>query len=479
MRRADARIGRILGGKYRMERLLAAGGMGFVYAARHEVTGRAVAIKLLRPELVTRPDLVERVSREARLAVHAAHPNVVEVLDAGADAAGMPYLVLERLYGHALEAVLDRPLSLRCTLEALVPVGNALAALHQAGIVHRDLKPSNIFLSCEEGGRVTPKLLDFGIAKVLETSGSTLTGVTLGTPAYMAPEQLLCSVASPASDVWSLAVVYVRCLTGRLPFVDLAQRGLLAFGSGIRATELDGVPEPIARVLALALRFEAAERPGSADLFRTQLLAALREVGPGQSWPDASSIGFAQHESELGSALKGAATAAGGEGTSRAALGRPRDVLTRTLSHAWQSVWLRRPRWQRAFALLLSVGVLMLARGGPAARLHTPGTAPEPHQAGSLEVDAPGPAVSTALPPAETATSTATAVAPAAALTSPLPATPVRAERERAGHRPTREPSAPAAAGPASRLGTAAPKLAEQHPAPTPPLGANRSPIIE
>ncbi|HKO92463.1 MAG TPA: serine/threonine-protein kinase, partial [Polyangiaceae bacterium] len=444
MRAAEDRIGQILGGKYRTERLLAAGGMGFVYAARHAVTGRAVAIKLLRPELVSRPDLVERVSREARLAVDATHPNVVEVLDAGADEAGMPYLVLERLYGHALEALLDRPLSLRCTLEALVPVGNALAALHQAGIVHRDLKPSNIFLS-EEGGRVTPKLLDFGIAKVLATTGSTSTGVTLGTPAYMAPEQLLCSVASPASDVWSLAVVYVRCLTGRLPFVDLAQRGLLAFGSGVRPTELDGVPEPIARVLAAALRFEAAERPGNAGLFRTQLLAALRELEPGQSWPDASSIGFAEHESELGSALKGAAAATGTERSSRAAPGRPRDVLTRTLSHAWQSLWLRRPRRQRAFALLLAVGVLALAQWGPAARVYAPVSTPESPRATSLALRAAGPAVSTTLLPVETATSAATAAAPASALTNPLPATPARTERERAGPSPTRSLSSASA----------------------------------
>jgi serine/threonine-protein kinase len=453
--------------------------MGFVYAARHEMTGRSVAVKLLRPELVTRPDLVERVAREARLAVDASHPNVVEVLDAGADEAGLPYLVLERLYGHSLEAVLDRPLSLRATLEALVPVGNALAALHQAGIVHRDLKPSNIFLSCDEGGHVTPKLLDFGIAKVLESNGSTLTGVTLGTPAYMAPEQLLCSVASPSSDVWSLAVVYVRCLTGRLPFVDLAQRGLLAFGSALRPSELDGVPEPLARVLAAALRFEAGERPASAGEFRAQLLAALRELAPEQSWPDASSIGFAEHESELAGVLKGAGPTAHAGSASQAAIGRPQDVLTRTLSLAWRSVWLRRTRGQRALVLVALLGALVLAEWSWVARVHVRAAAPEPLGALPPEAASPEP-VPTQRVPLQTTTSTTSVFAVEAPAAGPLPLTPARGERDRAARSPRRDLPASTSAGPVSRLATPAPRPEGQQPAPTPPImGANRSPIIE
>jgi serine/threonine-protein kinase len=456
--------------------------MGFVYAARHEVTGRSVAVKLLRPELVTRPDLVQRVSREARLAVDASHPNVVEVLDAGTDEAGMPYLVLERLYGQTLEALLDRPLSLQCTMEALVPVCNALAALHQAGIVHRDLKPSNIFLSRAEDGRVTPKLLDFGIAKALEGSGSTLTGVTLGTPAYMAPEQLLCCVASPASDVWSLAVVYVRCLAGRLPFVDLAQRGLLALGSAVRPSELDGVPEPIARVLAMALRFEAGERPASAGMFRTQLLSALRALDPKQLWPDASSVGFAEDESELGRALKGAALPTeGAASASRAALGRPRGVLTRTLSQGLQSVWIRRPRRRRALALLVAVvGALALAEWNRVAQTQALATAPEPQRKAPRDTPFWGPLVPSGVMHAETATLTKSAFADSLPVPSPPPAAPAREERDRAARSLRRVPSGPASAAPLSGLGTAVPKLEGPRPAPTPPMmGANRSPIIE
>src|SRR5262245_24488698 len=105
------RIGQLLGGKYRVQQQLALGGMGVIYSACHELTGRAVAIKLLRPELATRPELIRRVSAEARLAVEASHPNVVEVLDAGADELGIPYVVLERLYGQPLEAVIGERLT--------------------------------------------------------------------------------------------------------------------------------------------------------------------------------------------------------------------------------------------------------------------------------------------------------------------------------------------------------------------------------
>jgi serine/threonine-protein kinase len=368
-------------------------------------------------------------------------------------------------------------------MEALVPVCNALAALHQAGIVHRDLKPSNIFLSREEDGRVTPKLLDFGIAKALEGSGSTLTGVTLGTPAYMAPEQLLCSVASPASDVWSLAVVYVRCLAGRFPFVDLAQRGLLALGSTVRPSELDGVPEPIARVLATALRFEAGERPASAGMFRTQLLSALRQLDPGQLWPDASSVGFAEDESELGLALKGAAPPSeAATSASRAALGRPQDILTRTLSQALQSVWIRRPRRQRALALLVAVlGALALAEWSRVAQTQALATAPEPLRTAPRDTPFWAPLVPTGVTHAATVTSTKSAFVDAPPLTSPPSAAPARAERDRAARSLRREPSGPASAAPLSRPGgTAVPKLEGSRAAPTPPImGANRSPIIE
>jgi serine/threonine protein kinase len=300
----EQRIGQLLGGKYRLQELLALGGMGLVYGARHEATGRSLAIKLLRPELAGRPDWVRRVAAEARLAVEASHPNVVEVLDVGTDALDLPYLVLERLYGQPLEALLDEPLPVLTAAQALVPMLNALAVLHRLGIVHRDLKPSNIFLSDDGSGRITPKLLDFGIAKALESAGATLPGAAFGTPAYMAPEQALgCNALGPAMDIWSMGVVFVRCLTGHLPFEGVVTHGFGRLRSGLRSSDLQGVPEPLARVLVQALQLEPRERPASMLAFRNALLGALREVDPKQPWPDEMSVSYAPHESALGAAL--------------------------------------------------------------------------------------------------------------------------------------------------------------------------------
>jgi eukaryotic-like serine/threonine-protein kinase len=359
MKEAGQLVGQLLDGKYRVQQLLALGGMGFVYAGRHEVTGRAVALKLLRPELAARPDLVERVSLEARLAVEASHPNVVQVLDVGADDRGVPYLVLERLYGLPLEAVLDPPLSLRSTLEAVVPVINALATLHGAGIVHRDIKPSNIFLSRDERGQVTPKLLDFGIAKALQSSGSTLTGVALGTPAYMAPEQLLsCNAASPASDVWSMAVVCVRCLTGRWPFAEMATRGLASLRAGLHPSELEGVPQPIAEVLSAALQPDPAERPANALELRARLFAALSELTEEKAWPGETSVSFAEPDSQLARALSASLARANGHGLAASRTSaRPGHLVTRTLSRVWSSVPMRRASSVASLAVLVAVGL--------------------------------------------------------------------------------------------------------------------------
>lgn len=357
------RIGQLLGGKYRVQQLLAVGGMGVVYGAHHELTGRAVAIKVLRPELALRPDLTRRVAMEARLAVEASHPNVVEVLDAGADEAGVPYLVLERLYGRPLEALITERLSLLATAQALLPVMNALAALHRAGIVHRDIKPSNIFLSCE-GDRVVPKLLDFGIAKALAAEDSTLSNVALGTPSYMAPEQALgCTTLGPPTDVWSMGVVFVRCLINRLPFAGLLERGPSALSFGFRPEQLEHVPESVGQVLARALQLDPGERFASMAEFRRELSTALSKVDAREAWPDEASVGYPLSELALASALeRSLAGALRAEGDARPA--RPHDMVTRTFSKLWQTA--RQRRWSRlalGAPLLIGAGAFVAWKG--------------------------------------------------------------------------------------------------------------------
>ena len=477
------RIGKLLAGKYRLEVLLACGGMGLVYGARHQTTGRAVAVKLLRPELVAKTDFVRRVAVEARLAVEASHPNVVEVLDAGADADGTPFLVLERLYGQTLEALLVRPLSLLTAAQAVVPVMNALVSLHDAGIVHRDIKPANLFLSVQSEGRVTPKLLDFGIAKVLEGATVTRSGIALGTPAYMAPEQALgCSTVGPATDVWAIGVVLARCLTGQLPFEGKASSRVGALRSGLNPEDLAGVVEPVARVLMQALRFEPIERFASMLEFRAALLGALNDADPTQNWPGAGSVSFATPESELVTWVNAATAEAGGEAPGAAELaeaahGRSEDVATQTLASVWRKAvfpllgtrgWHGRSGSRRSRSRGFAAYANLPARTA---------RAPSPPEVVTAAV------IPDAKPPSSDARSGephATAHASPATAHAEEPATKARrAVRSNAvGRRPSSPSKPPAAAEVKPQPAARATDSVQPAPAPR-PVGANRSPIIE
>jgi serine/threonine protein kinase len=217
------RIGSQIAGKYRLEMILGRGGMGTVYRATHTWTGRPVAVKLLHHELAHDAQSVTRFLREARAAAAVRHPNAVDVLDMGQDETGAAYLVLELLEGDTLGAYLEthKPLPVEEAVSCLVPVLEALEELHHAGVVHRDFKPANIFLAKGMRGGIIPKLLDFGVAKVIEGNASmvTTTGIVVGTPAYMAPEQAAgTGNVGPWTDIWAAGTVLYECLTGELPF---------------------------------------------------------------------------------------------------------------------------------------------------------------------------------------------------------------------------------------------------------------------
>lgn len=214
------RIGQWLGGRYRLEAVLATGGMGVVFGAVDRVSGNDVAVKLMRPGHAAQLSKQQRFLREARTLADIHHPNVVRVLDFGTEDPDTTYLVMERLRGRSLENVLALRDRLPC--EALMsmafPLMGALASVHDRGIVHRDLKPSNIVLD-RDGDHGAPTLIDFGVAKSATTrSFATTSSHILGTPAYMAPEQAQGHEVTPQVDVWALGVVLYRGLSGALPF---------------------------------------------------------------------------------------------------------------------------------------------------------------------------------------------------------------------------------------------------------------------
>jgi len=214
-----ARVGSIVAGKYKLIEHLGGGGMGDVFRAEHQYAGRMVALKLLRPDFADDEDLTRRFFQEAQAVNRIRHPNIVDVLDAGFAAEG-PYVVMEVLEGASLSAALSLAgrFSLAAALAVLFPVLDALEAVHRQGIVHRDLKPENIFLARTMAG-VTVKLVDFGIAKVLDASTKTNTGVVFGTPDYLSPEQASGDGSVDGrSDVFAVAIVLFQLLTGRRPF---------------------------------------------------------------------------------------------------------------------------------------------------------------------------------------------------------------------------------------------------------------------
>jgi putative nucleotidyltransferase with HDIG domain len=210
-------------GNYRIVTELGAGAMGEVYFAEHEVMGRRAAVKIIREELSSNQDMVQRFINEARLVNRIGHPNIVEITDFG-QVGSRYYLMMELLEGETLEERLERAsfLNEATAKHIALQVADALSAAHARGVVHRDLKPENIYL-IQRGGRSDfVKVLDFGIAKLNATAGApqgTIPGTILGTPHYMSPEQCRGDdQLDHRSDVYALGVVLYRMLTGALPF---------------------------------------------------------------------------------------------------------------------------------------------------------------------------------------------------------------------------------------------------------------------
>ncbi|WP_438020009.1 serine/threonine-protein kinase [Sorangium sp. So ce315] len=220
--------GQILSGKYRVERILGQGGMGVVVAALHEQLHQRVAIKLLHPG--ANAEMVERFVREARAAVRLKSEHVARVLDVGTLETGAPFMVMEYLEGSDLQQTLRErgPLELEEAVGYVLEACEAIAEAHAAGIIHRDLKPANLFLARGADGSGMVKVLDFGISKAMADPsaagaepelGLTKTAMVLGSPLYMAPEQMRSArTVDTRADIWSLGAILYQLLTARVPF---------------------------------------------------------------------------------------------------------------------------------------------------------------------------------------------------------------------------------------------------------------------
>ncbi|MGC4087115.1 MAG: serine/threonine-protein kinase [Polyangiaceae bacterium] len=224
MAESPVELGSVIAGRYRIDRALGAGTMGVVVAAWHLELEQAVAIKFLNPSVLGATEALERFRREARAAARIKSEHVVRVLDVGAMPDGLPFIVMELLHGRSLEdELLARgPLPVSEAVSHVLQAIDALAEAHAGGIVHRDLKPANLFVSERADRSVVVKVLDFGISKVVGDAmgmGLTRTGMIVGSPLYMAPEQLRSTKSvDQRADVWALGTILYQLLTGRTPY---------------------------------------------------------------------------------------------------------------------------------------------------------------------------------------------------------------------------------------------------------------------
>lgn len=264
-------IGSIIADRYRILSRVGEGGMGQVYMAEHIKMKRKSAIKVMRPALVDDHEALQRFTREAENASKLSHPNVASIFDFGETADGLVYLAMEFIDGESLHATLEREKALHPLVAADIigQAADALQAAHDIDILHRDLKPDNLMLTKRPDGTWLVKLVDFGIARTMDSKATrvTRTGFAVGTPEYMSPEQLAGDVLDARSDAYALALVAFVALTGEEAFSDASGKDSLILRLTSRPRRLAEVRTDIDWPVTLQSVFDRALAPDAADRF--------------------------------------------------------------------------------------------------------------------------------------------------------------------------------------------------------------------
>jgi len=284
-------VGSVVADRYHILRLLGEGGMGKVYLAEHVKMGRKSALKVLRPSAVRDAEAVSRFNREAANASRISHPNVAAVYDFGETSDGIVYLAMEFVDGEPLTSLIEGSglLPAKRAAEITRQAAEGLAAAHELGIVHRDLKPENLMIAKTRNGADLVKIVDFGIAKAagVDAQKVTKTGLVIGTPDYMSPEQLSGDPIDSRSDIYSLGIVAFTMLTGKLPFPgDSSQESMIMRLTdppkrlGEMLPDVDW-PADLQAAVDKALARDASDRYQRATEFGRDLSIAAERMGSG------------------------------------------------------------------------------------------------------------------------------------------------------------------------------------------------------
>jgi serine/threonine-protein kinase len=281
----STQVGQVLDGKYRLDALLAEGGMGAVYRATHVMLGKKIAIKLIRSELGASPEIVRRFQREARAATALNHPNIVSVYDLGQTPNGTLYIAMEFIEGPSLRAQIQAGHGIAPvrTIAILRQVASALSTAHKHNIIHRDLKPQNVMLTTGPDGSEQAKLVDFGIAKTFDESTQlTSLGSALGTPYYMSPEQIEGRPVDARSDLYALGIILYEMLVGEVPFSDQSTPAVLVKQLKERpprpSLKNPAVPPALEAIALRCLEKDPGQRFQSADEFTAALNDAAATI---------------------------------------------------------------------------------------------------------------------------------------------------------------------------------------------------------